>query len=100
MRKIEPILIIIFIVGLVPPRQERGERLDVAPVIDLVAPHSQETDTEQQLDLAELHDEDSHTGASDGKVLLLLITIQHQIFVNVPSANPVSNNRLILSSVV
>ena len=69
-------MIIIFIVGLVPPR---GERLDVAPVIDLVALHSQETDTEQQLDLAELHDEDSHTGASDGKVLLLLITIRHQI---------------------
>ena len=70
----------IFIVGLVRPRQEmRGEKLDVAPVIDHVSPHSQETDTEQQLDLAELHDEDSHTGASDGKVLLLLITIRHQI---------------------
>ena len=72
MRKIGPILILIFIVGLVPPRQEmRGKHLDVAPVtnlVALVAPYSQKTDTEQQLDLAKLHDkvEDSHLGARYG----------------------------------
>ena len=73
MRKIEPILILIFVVGLVPPRQEMsGKHLDVAPVtnlVALVAPYSQKTDTEQQLDLAKLHDEveDSHTCASSIK---------------------------------
>ena len=72
----EPSFILIFIVGLVPPHQEmRGKHLDVAPVTDLVAPYSQKTDTEQQLDLAKLHDEveDSNTCASYHKVLLLII---------------------------
>ena len=73
-----------FIIDLVPPRQEmRAEKLDVAPVMDHVSPHSQETDTEQQLELAKLHDEDSKTGASYGIVLLLIITNQHQVLVHV-----------------
>ena len=45
--------ILIYIVGLEPPLQEmRGEKLDVAPVIDLLAPYSQKRDSEQLLDLA------------------------------------------------
>ena len=72
----------IYIVGLVPLLQEmRGEKLNVAPAIDLVAPYSQKTDSEQQLDLAKLHAEvgDSHIGTS---------------------MNSVSNNHLILSKIV
>ena len=42
----------------------------VAPFMDLVAPYSQKTGTEQSLEPAKLHDklEDSHTGASYCKV--------------------------------
>ena len=72
----------IYIVGLVPLLQEmRGKKLNVAPAIDLVAPYSQKTDSEQQLDLAKLHAEvgDSHIGTS---------------------TNSVSNNHLILSNIV
>ena len=72
----------IYIAGLVPLLQEmRGEKLNVAPAIDLVAPYSQKTDSEQQLDLAKLHAEvgDSHIGTS---------------------MNSVSNNHLILSNIV
>ena len=37
---------LIFIIDLVPTRQEmREEQLEVAPVMDLVAPYSQKTDT-------------------------------------------------------
>ena len=47
----------------------------VAPFMDLVAPYSQKTGTEQPLEPAKLHDklEDSQAGASYCKVLLLLI---------------------------
>ena len=62
----------IYIAGLVPLLQEmRGDKLNVAPAIDLVAPYSQKTDSdEQQLDLAKLHAEvgDSHIGTSMNSV--------------------------------
>ena len=48
----------------------------------------------QQLDVVE------DTGASYVKVLLLIFSNQHQIFVHVKPLNPVSNNRFMLSIVV
>ena len=69
MRQIQPILMLIYSVSLVPPGQElREKRLFVDIGRELIELYSQKTDTEQQLDLAKLHDkvEDSHLGTRYG----------------------------------